>query len=179
MRMLEGKSTAPGDVLGCGVCYGAAPSAQFLPQADIWPLRALPCSKPMVPPLRVWPRLGIEWPGSGSKVPPQLGHRPWVAASCSLCTVCPLDFSVGPISACLARRSWFEPKTAYTHLLTQRKSPLLPSLAPLGAVWHLVGLAWAPGGGLSDPPISATRTPLQAIGQPPPEKPINALSIAW
>ena len=79
----------------------------------------------------------------------------------------------------LARRSWFEPKTAYTHLLTQRKSPLLPSLAPLGAVWHLVGLAWAPGGGCPTPPISATRTPLQAIGQPPPEKPIYALSIAW
>ena len=79
----------------------------------------------------------------------------------------------------LARRSWFEPKMAYTHLLTQRKSPLLPSLAPLGAVWYLVGLAWAPGGGLSDPPISATRTALQALGQPPPEKPIYALSIAW
>ena len=40
--MLEGKSTASEDALGCGVCYGAAPSAQFLPQADIWPLRAVP-----------------------------------------------------------------------------------------------------------------------------------------
>ena len=46
----------------------------------------------------------------------------------------------------LGRRSWFEPKMAYTHLLTQRKSPLLPSLAPVGAMWRLVGLAWAPGG---------------------------------
>ena len=37
-----GKSTAYGNnALGCGVCYGAAPSAYFLPQADIWPLRAL------------------------------------------------------------------------------------------------------------------------------------------
>ena len=30
MRMQEGKSTAPGDALGCGVGYGADPSAQFL-----------------------------------------------------------------------------------------------------------------------------------------------------
>ena len=29
----------------------------------------------------------------------------------------------------LARWSWFEPKTAYTHLLAQRKTPLLPFLA--------------------------------------------------
>ena len=78
----------------------------------------------------------------------------------------------------LGRRSWFEPKMAYTHLLTQRKSPLLPSLAPLGAMWRLVGLAWAPGGYVL-PPVSATRTSLQALGQPPPEKPIYALSIAW
>ena len=159
--MLEGKSTAPGDVLGCGVCYGAAPSAQFLPQAGIWPLRALPCFKPMVPPLRVWPCQAIEWQGSGSKAPPQLGHRPWVAASCSSCTVCPLDFPVGPISAFgfSARRSWFEPKMAYTHLLTQRKSPLLPSFAPVGAVWHLVGLTWASGGGCPTPHISYTYGP--------------------
>ena len=34
--MLEGKSTASRDALGCGVCYGAAPSAYFLPQADIY-----------------------------------------------------------------------------------------------------------------------------------------------
>ena len=62
----------------------------------------------------------------------------------------------------LARRSWFEPKMAYTLLLTQRKSPLLPSLAPLGAVWHLVGLTAHMGswGGLSDPPhISYTYAP--------------------
>ena len=58
-----------------------------------------------------------------------------------------------------ARRSWFEPKMAYTHLLTQRKSPLLPSLAPLGAVWYLVGLAWAPGGGCPTPHISYTYGP--------------------
>ena len=38
--MLEGKSTAYGNALGCGVCYGAAPSAYFLPHADIWPLAA-------------------------------------------------------------------------------------------------------------------------------------------
>ena len=61
--------------------------------------RTPPCPKPTVPPLRVWPRQAIERQGSGSKAPPQLGHRPWVAASCSSCTVCPLDFSVGPISA--------------------------------------------------------------------------------
>ena len=36
MRMLAGKSTASGDALGCGVGYGAAPSPQFLPQADIY-----------------------------------------------------------------------------------------------------------------------------------------------
>ena len=90
MRMLEGKSTAPGDVLGCGVCYGAAPSAQFLPQADIWPLRALPCFKPMVPPLRVWPRQAIEWQGSGSKAPPPAGTRAvgrCQQPGCFLCTM--------------------------------------------------------------------------------------------
>ena len=54
--MLEGKSTASGDALGCGVCYGPAPSAYFPSQADIWPLGALPWPKPTVPPLRVWPR---------------------------------------------------------------------------------------------------------------------------
>ena len=59
----------------------------------------------------------------------------------------------------LARRSWFEPKMAYTHLLTQRKSPLLPSLAPLGAMWRLVGLAWAPGGLCPTPHISYTYAP--------------------
>ncbi len=52
--MLGGKSTAYGDALGCGVGYGAAPSPQFLPQADIWPLRTPPCPKPTAPPLRVW-----------------------------------------------------------------------------------------------------------------------------
>ena len=93
--MLEGKNTASGDALGRGVCYGAAPSAYFLPQADIWPLRALPCPKPMVPPLPVWPCQAIERQGSGSKAPPQLGHRPWVATSCSSCAVCPLDFPLG------------------------------------------------------------------------------------
>ena len=44
-----------------------------------------------------------------------------------------------------------------------------------------MALGWAhmgSWGGLSDPPISSTRTPLQAIDQPPPEKPIYALSIA-
>ena len=51
--------------------------------------------------------------------------------------------------------------------------------APMRAMWHLAGLIWAPGGAVVRPPISATRTALQALGQPPPEKPIYALSIAW
>ena len=179
MRMQEGKSTAPGDALGCGVGYGAAPSPQFLPQADMWPLRALPCTKPTVPPLRVWPRQATEWQGSGSKAPPPTGtHALGRGQQLFMCRVS-VGFFRWADFGFLARRSWLEPKMAYTHLLTQRKSPLLPSLAPLGAVWYLVGLAWAPGGGCPTPPISATRTPLQAIGQPPPEKPIYALSIAW
>ena len=156
--MLEGRSTAYGDALGCGVGYGAAPSAYFLPQVDMCPLRALSCSKPMVPPLRVWPRQAIERHGSGSKAPPQLGHRPWVAASCSSCTVCPLDFPLGRFRL-LARWSWFELKAAYTHLLTQWKSRILTFEAPVGAIWHLAGLIWAPGGCCPTPHISYTYGP--------------------
>ena len=33
--MLGGKRTAYGDALGCGVGYGAAPSAYFLPQVAV------------------------------------------------------------------------------------------------------------------------------------------------
>ena len=79
----------------------------------------------------------------------------------------------------LVRWSWFEPKAAYTHLLTQRKCRLLTFFEPMRAMWHLAGLIWAPGGVVVRPPISATRTALQALGQPPPEKPIYALIIAW
>ena len=60
----------------------------------------------------------------------------------------------------LARWSWFEPKAAYTHLLIQRKCRLLTFFEPLGAMWHLAGLIWVPGG-VVRPPISATRTALQ------------------
>ena len=159
MRMLEGKSTAPGDVLGCGVCYGAAPRAYFLPQADIWPLRALPCSKPMVPPLRVWPRQAIERQGSGPKAPPQLGHRPWVAASCSSCTVCPLDFSVGPISAISSE----ELACAQDGVYAPPHSTKIASFAFFSAPGGCVVLGWARMGswaGLSDPPhISYTYAP--------------------
>ena len=115
-------------------------------------------SKPMVPPLRVWPLQAIERQGSGSKAPPQLGHRPWVAASCSSCTVCPLDFPLGRFRL-LARWSWFELKAAYTHLLTQRKCRLLTFFEPLGAMWHLAGLIWAPWGGCPTPHISYTYGP--------------------
>ena len=180
MRMLAGKSTASGDALGCGVGYGAAPSPQFLPQADIWPLRShaalsetnCPTSAGLAPPGHRTARKRLQSaPPAGTQA----------VGRCQLLFM--YRVSVGFFRwadfGCLPRRSWLEPKMAYTHLLTQRKSPLLPSLAPLGAVWYLVGLAWAPGGGLSDPPISATRTALQALGQPPPEKPIYALSIAW
>ena len=80
-----------GPVLICFICFIERPAVFYC--------ALLSCFKPTVPPLRVWPRQAIEWQGSGSKAPPQLGHRPWVAASCSSCTVCPLDFSVGPISA--------------------------------------------------------------------------------
>ena len=62
----------------------------------------------------------------------------------------------------LARWSWFEPKTAYTHLLTQRKTPLLHLFEPLGAMWQLVGLARAPGGLCPTPHIDR----LLALGQP-------------
>ena len=58
----------------------------------------------------------------------------------------------------------------------------MPLFDFLSARGRYVALGWAymgSWGGLSDPPISATRTALQALGQPPPEKPIYALSIAW
>ena len=89
----------------------------------------------MVPPLPVWPCQAIERQGSGSKAPPQLGHRPWVATSCSSCAVCPLDFPLGRFRL-LARWSWFELKAAYTHLLTQRKCRLLTFVDTIGYSIH-------------------------------------------
>jgi hypothetical protein len=59
----------------------------------------------------------------------------------------------------LARWSWFEPKAAYTHLLTQRKCRLLTFCEPLGAMWHLAGLIWVPGGVCPTPHISYTYGP--------------------
>ena len=95
--------------------------------------------------------------------------------------MCPLSWDTGPGSrpaalhvpcvrwifrwadfGFLARWSWFEPKTAYTHLLTQRKTPLLHFFEPLGAMWQLVGLARAPGGLCPTPHIDR----LLALGQP-------------
>ena len=54
----------------------------------------------------------------------QAGSRPRVAASYLLCALCPLDF---PLSRFRFFAAWsgFEPKAAYTHLLTQRKCRLL------------------------------------------------------
>ena len=75
----------------------------------------------------------------------------------------------------LARRSWFEPKMAYTHLLTQRKSPLLPSLAPLGAMWRLVGLAWAPGGLCPTPPYQLHVRPPRPLASHPLKSPYMPL----
>ena len=175
MRMLAGKSTASGDALGCGVGYGAAPSPQFLPQADIWPLRTPPCPKPTVPPLRVWPRQAIERQGSGSKAPPPAGTQ--AVGRCQLLFM--YRVSVGFFRwadfGCLARRSWLEPKMAYTHLLTQRKSPLLPSLAPLGAMWRLVGLAWAPGGLCPTPPYQLHVRPPRPLASHPLKSPYMPL----
>ena len=76
MRMLEGKGTAPGDVLGCGMCYGAAPSAEFLPQADIWPLRALPCSKLSAQEPASVSGPGAWWGASGPMPAPLVHDRP-------------------------------------------------------------------------------------------------------
>ena len=76
---------------------------------------------------------------------------------------------------CLARRSWFEPKMAYTHLLTQRKSPLLPFLAPLGAMWRLVGLAWAPGGLCPTPPYQLHVRPPRPLASHPLKSPYMPL----
>ena len=75
----------------------------------------------------------------------------------------------------LARRSWLEPKMAYTHLLTQRKSPLLPSLAPLGAMWRLVGLAWAPGGLCPTPPYQLHVRPPRPLASHPLKSPYMPL----
>ncbi len=181
MRMLEGKSTAPGDVLGCGVCYGWGRSQRPVPSPGRY-LAAegaalfqtnCPTSAGLAPPghrmarkrLQCAPLAGTQALGRGQLLflcRVSVGFFRWT------------DFGF------LARRSWLEPKMAYTHLLTQRKSPLLPSLAPLGAVWHLVGLAWAPGVGCPTPPYQLHVRPSRPlIGQPPPEKPIYALSIAW
>ena len=178
--MLGCKSTAYGDALGCGVGYRAAPSAYFLPQ----PGRYLAAEGAVLAKTNCPTSAGLAPPGH-RMARKRLQSAP--PAGTQAVGRCQLLFmyrvSVGFFRwadfGCLARRSWLEPKMAYTHLLTQQKSPLLPSLAPLGAVWHLVGLTWAPGGGCPTPPISATRTPLQALGQPPPEKPLYTLSIAW
>jgi len=148
-------------VLGCGMCYGAAPSAQFLPQADIWPLTEgaalfktnCPTSAGLAPPGHRTARKRLQsappsWDTGRGSLPAALHNVPcvrWI-------------FPLGRFRL-LARWSWFEPKMAYMHLLTQRKSPLLPSLAPLGAMWRLVGLAWAPGGGCPTPHISYTYGP--------------------
>ena len=76
----------------------------------------------------------------------------------------------------LARRSWLEPKMAYTHLLTQRKSPLLPFLAPLGAMWRLVGLAWAPPwGAMSYPPYQLHVRPSRPLASHPLKSPYMPL----
>ena len=75
----------------------------------------------------------------------------------------------------LARRSWLEPKMAYTHLLTQRKSPLLPSLAPLGAMWRLVGLARAPGGLCPTPPYQLHVRPPRPLASHPLKSPYMPL----
>ena len=75
----------------------------------------------------------------------------------------------------LARRSWLEPKMAYTHLLTQQKSPLLPSLAPLGAMWRLVGLAWAPGGLCPTPPYQLHVRPPRPLASHPLKSPYMPL----
>ena len=72
---------------------------------------------------------------------------------------------------CLPQRSWLEPKMAYTHLLTQRKSPLLPSLAPLGAMWRLVGRAWAPGGLCPTPPYQLHARPSRPLASHPLKSP--------
>ena len=134
MRMLEGKSTAPRDALGCGVGYRAAPSAYFLPQADMLAAEGAvlaktncPTSAGLAPPghrmarkrLQSAPPAGTQALGGGQLLfmyRVSVGFFRWA------------DFGF------LARRSWFEPKIAYTHLLTQRKSPLLPSLVPLRAM---------------------------------------------
>ena len=89
-----------------------------------------------------------------------------------------VHFSVDPV--CIrffAAWSRFEPKAAYTHLLTQRKWRHLTFRRRWALCGTWLGL-YRLLGGVVRPPISATRTALQALGQPPPEKPIYALSIA-
>ena len=164
--MLEGKSTASGDALGCGVCYGAAPSAHFLPQADIWLLRALSWGKPTVPPLRVWPCQAIEWQGSGSKAPPQLGHRPWVAASCSPCTVCPLDFPLGRFRLF----SSVELVRTQGGLYAPPHPTEMPPFDFFRAPGRYVALGWAymgSWGAMSDPPYQLHVRPSWLSASPP------------
>ena len=176
MRMQEGKSTAPGDALGCGVGYGAAPSAYFLPQVDMCPLRALSCSKPMVPPLRVWLALpGHRMARKRLQSAPLAGTQALGRGQLLFMYRVSVGFFRWADFGFLARRSWFEPKMAYTHLLTQRKSPLLPSLAPLGAMWRLVGLAWAPGGLCPTPPYQLHVRPPRPLASHPLKSPYMPL----
>ena len=133
--MLEGKGTASGDALGCGVGHGAALSPQFLPQADMWPLRAraalyetnCPTSAGLAPPGH---RMARKRPQSA----PPAGTQALGGGQLLFMYRVSVGFFRWADFGFLARRSWFEPKMAYTHLLTQRKSPLLPSLAPVGAM---------------------------------------------
>ena len=159
--MLEGKSTASGDVLGCGVCYAGRSQGLFSSPGRYLAAEGAVLGKTNGP-----TSAGLALPGHRMarkrlhEAPPQLGHRPAVGR-CQLLFM--YRVSVGFFRwadfGFLARRSWLEPKMAYTHLLTQRKSPLLPSLVPLGAMWRLVGLAWAPGGLCPTPHISYTYAP--------------------
>ena len=142
--MLEGKSTAPGDALGCGVGHGAAPSPQFLPQADMWPLRALPCTKPAVPPRRVWPRQATEWQGSGSKAPPPLLNCGTKTERIQLWAVTkPNMTSSRPNDAVLKAKAAQHPK-AEDDLTTTNANEVGAALAVLQAQFELnsIDLTW-------------------------------------